>query len=112
MYSSIGYDSEYNDKTIAFGYTDPECTKIEIFDIEGNILYKSEEPLEYFESIKPENKKHVKLKTDSHKDLILYCFYEHSSYALPGNVLQKITKNISSVKNESVILKYAAYLLG
>ena len=111
MYSSIGYDSVYNGKTIAFGYTDPECTKIEIFDIEGNILYKSEEPLEYFESIKQENKKHVKLKTGSHKDLILYCFYEHSSYALPGNVLQEIAKNISSVKNESVILKYAAYLL-
>lgn len=112
MYTSVGDDSKYKGKTIAFGYTDPECTKIEIFDIEGNILYKSEAPIEYFERIKPENKKHVKLKINSYNNLVLYCFYEHSSYDLSNNALQEISKNILALKNEAVVLKYAAYLLG
>ena len=111
MYSSIGDESRYKGKTITFGYTDPECTKIEIFDIEGNILYKSEESLEYFKKMKPENKRHVKLEVNSYNYLKLSCFYEHSSYTLPDDVLQEIAKNISSTKNESIILKYAAYLL-
>ncbi|MBQ6629494.1 MAG: hypothetical protein IJH65_11865 [Methanobrevibacter sp.] len=112
MYCSIGDDSKYKGKTITFGYTDPECTKIEIFDIEGNILYKSEEPIEYFKNMKTENKRHVKLTATSYGDLKLSCFYEHSSYVLPNDVLREISKNIASTKNESIILKYAAYLLG
>ena len=111
MYCSIGDESKYKGKIIMFGYTDPECTKIEIFDIEGNILYKSEEPVEYLKNMKTENKRHVKLTTTSYGDLKLSCFYDRSSYNLPNNVLQEIAKNISSVKNESIILKYAAYLL-
>lgn len=112
MYTSLGGDnSKYKGKIVAFGYTNPECTKFEIFDIEGNILYKNEEPLEYLESIKPENKKHVVLQTERYKDLILYCFRERSSYGLSNDILQEISKTISSAKNESVILKYAAYLL-
>lgn len=111
MYTNIGDNTKYQGKTITFGYTNPECTKIEIFDIEGNILYKSEEPLEYLEGIKPENKRHISLKINSYKNLILNCFNERSSYTLPNDVLQEIAKNISSVKNESIILKYAAYLL-
>lgn len=113
MYSSMGDDeSRYKSKTITFGFTDPECTKFEIFDIEGNILYKSEEPIEFFKKMKTENKRHVKLNTTSYGDLKLYSFYDRASYVLPNEVLQEIAKNISSAKNESIILKYAAYLLG
>ena len=111
MYSSIGDESKYKGKTIIFGYTDPECTKIAIFDFEGNILYKSEEPIEYLKNMKTENKRHVKLTTTSYGDLKLSCFYERSSYTLPNDVLREISKNIASAKNESIILKYAAYLL-
>lgn len=112
MYSSMGDESRYMGKTITFGYTDPECTKIEIFDIEGNILYKGEEPIEYLKNMKAENKKHVKLTNDYYKQLKLSCFYDRSSYALPNDILREISKNITSAKNESTILKYAAYLLG
>ena len=111
MYCNMGDESKYKGKTIAFGFTDPECTKIEIFDIEGNILYKSEEPLEYFKNMKTENKRHVRLNTTSYGDLKLYSFYDNASYVLPNEVLREISKNIASTKNESIILKYAAYLL-
>lgn len=112
MYSSMGDESKYKGKTITLGFTDSECTKIEIFDIEGNILYKSEEPIEYLKNMKTENKRHVKLMANSYGQLKLYSFYDRAYYTLPNNVLQEISKNISSTKNESIILKYAAYLLG
>lgn len=112
MHCSIGDESRYKGKILAYGFTDPECTKIEIFDIEGNILYKSEKPIEYFKNMKTDNKKHVKLTVTSYGSLKLSCFYEHSSYVIPTEALQEIAKNMSSVKNESIILKYAAYLLG
>lgn len=112
MYSNMGDESKYKGKTITFGFTDPECTKFEIFDIEGNILYKSEEPLEYFKNIKTEHKRHVKLTTTSYGDLKFYSFYDRAYHVLSNEVLREISKNISSTKNESIILKYAAYLLG
>ena len=112
MYCRMGNESRYKGKILAFGFTDPECTKIEIFDIEGNILYKSEESLEYFKNMKTEDKRHVKLITTSYGELKLSSFFERSSYALPNDILREISKNITSTKNESVILKYAAYLLG
>lgn len=111
-FGSMGKKISYQDKMLGFGFTNPECTKIEIYDIDGNILYKSKEPLSFLINFKnPEKKKYTYLNKYN-GNLILYNYYENKHYIFSDTELTELSKNISDLKNESIVLKYAAYLLG
>lgn len=56
-FSNMNKKISYQDKMLGLGFTNPECTKIEIYDIDGNILYKSKEPLSFLIDLKNSEKK-------------------------------------------------------
>ena len=74
-----------------------------VFDVKGNILYKSKEP-----EISLDEKHDVYLSSN-YRDEITVLDDRH----IYGKKLKLIKPNeINKITNESFILKYAAYLLG
>lgn len=95
--------SKYNFRFIGAAYTNKERTMIIVFDVNGNILYKSKEP---------------EISLDEKHDVYLSCNYSDEIAVLDdrhlyGKKLKLIKADeINKITNESFILKYAAYLLG